>query len=246
MAVQEDLSVRIRHRREALMTIGLVVAIASVARAEVGGRVAIADFEIETTEVTIRQFGEFAEATGLETLAEKSGGGFEWGSGWERRSGWTVYRPFGAEPASLNEPAVHVTWEEASAYCRWRAGRLPTAQEWRLAAYTETRASADGFQTGRAYRFPSGDMAEGMNTRDDDPWPRHAPVGSTPAGVNGLYDMGGNVWEWIADRRGGEALTAGGSWWYGSEQATTEAMQWKPFGFYAVYVGFRCAYSLSS
>ena len=55
-------------------------------------------------------------------------------------------------------------------------------------------------------------------------------------------DMGANVWEWLADRRGGEALTAGGSWWYGPEAARKEGMQWKPSAFYAVYVGFRCAY----
>ncbi|TCU12619.1 formylglycine-generating enzyme required for sulfatase activity [Rhizobium sullae] len=228
--------------KKALLFIGLTVGFASAAGAEVGGRLAIGDFVIDASEVTIGQFREFAEATGLKTAAEKSGGGFEWGSGWERRAGWTVYRPFGVEPASLDEPAVHVSWDEASAFCRWRNGRLPTAQEWRRAAYTETRASSAGFEAGRVYRFPSGETADGMNTRDGDPWPRHASVGSTPPGVNGLYDMGGNVWEWIADRRGGEALTAGGSWWYGSEQTTADAMQWKRFDFYAVYVGFRCAY----
>jgi sulfatase modifying factor 1 len=236
----------VRLQSTVLLVIGLTVGLGSLARADIAERVAIGAFEIDATEVTIRQFREFAQATGHETAAEKFGGGFEWGSGWERRAGWTVYGPFGSEPASLDEPAVHVNWDEASAYCRWRGGRLPTADEWRLAAYTETRASAVGFEPGRTYRFPSGEAADGMNTRGDDPWPRHAPVGSTPAGVNGLYDMGGNVWEWIADRRGGEALTAGGSWWYGSEQATSEAMQWKPFDFYAVYVGFRCVYSPSS
>ena len=71
---------------------------------------------------------------------------------------------------------------------------------------------------------------------------RHARVGTSKRGVNGLFDMGGNVWEWLADRRDGEALTAGGSWWYGSSKTRTDGMQWKPADFYAVYVGFRCAY----
>lgn len=56
--------------------------------------------------------------------------------------------------------------------------------------------------------------------------------------------MGANVWEWIADRRGNDALTAGGSWWYGPEQTRAEGAQWKPADFYAVYVGFRCAYDI--
>lgn len=52
-----------------------------------------------------------------------------------------------------------------------------------------------------------------MNTREEGRWQRHAPAGATNLGINGLYDMGGNVWEWIADGRGDDALTAGGSWW---------------------------------
>jgi len=54
--------------------------------------------------------------------------------------------------------------------------------------------------------------------------------------------MGANVWEWLADRQGDAALTAGGSWWYGPSKTRAEGMQWKPASFYAVYVGFRCVY----
>jgi sulfatase modifying factor 1 len=205
--------------------------------------VPIGTFAIDPTEVTIEEFRAFARTTGLRTAAEKDGGGFEYGAGWERRAGWTVYRPFGREPASDQEPAVHVSWQEAQDFCRWRGGRLPTAAEWRTAAYTESRAEpADGYARGRTYRYPVGDAPDGMNTNVADAWQRHAPVGATKRGVNGLFDMGGNVWEWLADRRADEALTAGGSWWYGPAQATADAMQWKPVSFYAVYVGFRCAY----
>lgn len=83
-----------------------------------------------------------------------------------------------------------------------------------------------------------------MNTSASDRWPRHAAAGQTRRGVNGIYDMGGNVWEWLADRQGDQALTAGGSWWYGPEKTQAAAVQWKPADFYAVYVGFRCAYDL--
>lgn len=136
-----------------------------------------------------------------------------------------------------------MTWEEARDYCRFAGGRLPTFAEWRLAAYTETRADpTDGFVQGRTYAHPVGDDPAGMNLSANDPWPRQAPAGATKRGVNGLYDMGGNVWEWVADRRGSEALTAGGSWWYGAAQTQTSGAQWKEVDFYAVYVGFRCAY----
>jgi formylglycine-generating enzyme required for sulfatase activity len=67
-------------------------------------------------------------------------------------------------------------------------------------------------------------------------------VATTKRGVNGLYDMGANAWEWLADREADKALTAGGSWWYGPEQMRAGAMQWKPADFYVVYIGFRCVY----
>jgi sulfatase modifying factor 1 len=221
------------------------LALAAGAQALGAERVRIDRFAIDATEVTIAQFREFARADSRKSIAEKEGGGFEWGAGWERRPGWAVHQPFGREPQSPQEPAVHATWQEAQDYCRWRGGRLPTTHEWRLAAYTETRSSpGEGYQTGRTYPYPVGEVPDGMNTNGSDAWPVHAPVGSTKPGVNGLFDMGGNVWEWLADRRGNEALTAGGSWWYGAAQARADGVQWKPADFHAVYVGFRCAYSV--
>jgi formylglycine-generating enzyme required for sulfatase activity len=213
--------------------------LSSPARSE---RVPVSSFSIDRTEVTVGAFTRYAEAIQLRTAAEAAGGGFEFSIGWVRRPGWTFRAPSGT-PAGATEPAVHVSWEEARRYCAAQGGRLPTAAEWRQAAYTEQRASpADDFEPGRTYRYPVGDAPDGMNIAAADPWPRHAPAGATRRGVNGLYEMGANVWEWLADRQGTEVLTAGGSWWYGHEQTRAEAMQWKPAEFYAVYVGFRCAY----
>ena len=213
--------------------------------AQANERIPLGRYALDMTEVSIGAFQQFAKSETLTTTAEVSGGGFEWGNGWERRPGWSVYRPFGKVPAQAEEPAVHVTWDEANRFCRWRGGRLPTAAEWRRAAYTELRAQPDAeFVTQQTYPFPVGNAPDGMNTNGSDSWPLHAPNASTKKGVNGLHEMGGNVWEWLADRREGDALTAGGSWWYDAGQTTAEAMQWKPAAFYAVYVGFRCAYDL--
>jgi formylglycine-generating enzyme len=116
---------------------------------------------------------------------------------------------------------------------------LPSFAEWRTAAYTETRdRPSDGFEKGRTYTYPVGEAPEGMNNNRR----RHVGVGTTRRGVNGLYDMGGNVWEWVSDRQSDQALTAGGSWWYGPEQAKVDGAQWKAATFTAVYIGFRCAY----
>jgi formylglycine-generating enzyme required for sulfatase activity len=46
----------------------------------------------------------------------------------------------------------------------------------------------------------------------------------------------------LLDAKGDSRLTAGGSWWYGSNQMKASGMQYKAADFYAVYVGFRCVY----
>jgi len=204
----------------------------------VADKVQINGFSIDRTEVTVGAFKKYLKESGLKTQAELSGGGFEWGFGWERRSGWTYKEPQG-QLASDDEPVVHITWDEANDYCNYLGGRLPSKREWSLAAYTETRAiPSDGFERGESYQYPVGNSPVGMNNNKS----HHLPVGKTKKGVNGLYDMGGNVWEWLSDRDGNEALTAGGSWWYGPHKTQIEGMQFKPASFYAVYVGFRCIY----
>jgi sulfatase modifying factor 1 len=220
-----------------------LMAVASIATAETGGRAKLDKFAIDRTEVTIGQFRKFATDSALKTAAEQAGGGHEFEGGWIRRPGWTWSTPFG-QPGAEDEPAVHVSWSEARDYCSAVGGRLPTLEEWEMAAYTETRATpADDFVRGRTYAYPVGHRPDGMNTSGKDRWPRHAAAGATKRGVNGLYDMGGNVWEWLADRQGDEALTAGGSWWYGADKAQSSAVQWKAADFYAVYIGFRCVYA---
>ena len=209
-------------------------------------RVVIGSFAIDRTEVTVGQFRNYAKSRNLTTTAEEEGGGFEFAGGWVRRRGWTWVAPHGV-PASDAAPAVHISWKEAREFCIHRGGRLPTLEEWRKAAYTESRSDpTDGYTAGRTYRYPVGDEPNGMNTSSVDAWPNAADAGATRRGINGLYEMGANVWEWLADGRGGEALTAGGSWWYGPDKALADAVQWKPTDFYAVYVGFRCAYDVKN
>lgn len=220
----------------------LSVALVSAASAAPDSAQNLDGFAIDRNEVTIGEFRGFRDSRNLVTAAERAGGGFEFGSGWERRSGWTWASPYG-QPGRDDEPAVHVSWGEARDFCVARGGRLPRLEEWRRAAYTELRADPSGsFDRGTTYPYPVGDKPDGMNTSGSDPWPRHATVATTKRGVNGLYDMGGNVWEWLADRQGDQALTAGGSWWYGADKTQASAVQWKPADFYAVYVGFRCVY----
>lgn len=200
--------------------------------------------QIDRTEVTIGQFDRYFAARGIRTRAEMEGGGFEYAGGWQRRKGWTWRHPEGVS-ASPQLPAVHVTHAEAASYCQWAGGRLPTTQEWRRAGFTELRASPPKpWVRGKTYPWSTGDSPQGANTRDADPWQRAAEVTQTRAGVNGLQDMGGNVWEWSTDARGQDRQTLGGSWWYPASQMKADVEAWKPADFYALYIGFRCVYDL--
>lgn len=217
-----------------------------------------APFEIARTETTIGQFRRFALATGLRTQAERTGGGQVYEAGWVTKPGWTWSAPYGKAGAD-DEPAAHVTFGEAQAFCRWAGGRLPDDPQWVLAAYTELRASPPApWRRGRAYAYPTGDSPDGAQCLDDCGAPAaqravphgarltrgsgHARTGQTPAGVNGLHDMGANLWEWVdaPAAQGAERITRGGSWWYGSAQMRADHVQSKPPQTTAVYIGFRC------
>jgi len=224
---------------------------------------AVGRFSIARTETTVGQFRRFVAATQTVTRAERNGGGEVYELGWTRKAGWTWRTPFGGDlPAHDDEPAVHVTFDEAQAFCRWAGGRLPTDSEWVLAAYTEQRqAPAAPFVRGTTYPYPTGERPDGAQCLEDcGPAARqrainhgarltrgdgHALVTTTPAGVNGLHDMGANAWEWVDEPRGAsgnaERRTRGGSWWYGREQMRARHLRGKPASTAVVYIGFRCA-----
>lgn len=230
-----------RRLRTWALALAFLPASAAAALAAPADAVQVGAIWLDRGEVSIRVFADYAARASIVTAAKREGGGFEYAAGWTRRPGWSFRRPTGAE-AAPDEPAVHLTWAEASAYCAERGGRLPTGREWRAAGFTETRADPPGgLAAGRTYPFASGETPAGLWTSEVSGG-RHRRVGSGSPGINGLHDMGGNVWEWLADRRGGEALTAGGSWWYGAAESRADRTQWKGAGFHALYIGFRCAY----
>ena len=207
----------------------------------------------DQTEVTIGAFENFVRATGTVKQAERDGGGLVYAGGWEQKAGWTWLTPYG-QAAHPDEPAVHVTFDEAAQYCKWAGKRLPTGEEWIIAAYNEQRPKPpQPFTRGQTYQYPTGDTPEGANCLGDcgdapainyssklSCGTGHARAGTTSAGVNGLYDMGANVWEWVDIPDKLNKGTRGGSWWYGARQMKADYKATKPRDMAVVYIGFRC------
>jgi formylglycine-generating enzyme required for sulfatase activity len=204
-------------------------------------------------EVTVAQVKRFANSTGFISRAEKEGGGYIYEAGWAVKKGWTWRAPFGIA-AQDNEPAVHLTFDEAQKICQHEGKRLPRDTEWVNAAYVEQRSQAPaGFNQGKRYPYPNGQSAreshclEGCSSAKGTApagalWrgTGHVPVFTTRPGVNGLYDMGGNVWEWVDTGNGEERVTRGGSWWYDASRQVADDLATKPKDTRVGYIGFRC------
>uniref|UniRef100_A0A8D0L2Q8 Sulfatase modifying factor 2 n=1 Tax=Sphenodon punctatus TaxID=8508 RepID=A0A8D0L2Q8_SPHPU len=168
--------------------------------------VKVKPFAIDRYPVTNRDFREFVREKKYKTEAEAFGWSFvfeDFVSEELKKKVTQKLEPSG--PGSgikdkLDYPVLHVSWNDAQTFCKWKGKRLPTEEEWEFAARggLESRVYPWGnkFQANRTNlwqgSFPKTDTAE-------DGYHGVSPVAAfSPQNNYGLYDLLGNTWEWTA------------------------------------------------
>jgi formylglycine-generating enzyme required for sulfatase activity len=218
--------------------------------------VTIESFYIDRKLVTNAQFKKFVDEN-LEWRADRISSSRHNGKYLEHWKGNEI--PQGR----ADHPVVNVSWYSAVAYCQSEGKRLPTEAEWEYAA----KGKLNGI-------FPWGD-APADKTRanfSDSGTGSTSTVGSYPANGYGLFDMAGNVWEYLADEwgpygfgalrnpiTGGDYFVSGDSFLWVKTRRVIRGGSWggAPINLWVEYrdshppenardfVGFRCAKSVA-
>jgi formylglycine-generating enzyme required for sulfatase activity len=201
-------------------------------------------------------------------------------------SAWKIYRAAAGKPAlpaldefgrKLNEaaaddkqPVVEATWDDGSGYCGWAGMRLPSEAEWEYAARAGTNTETYAWLADVAwYADNSGRkpmISEALSHEDLTKYPKRLfSNGNGPHDVKqkkpnawGLYDMLGNVWEWVADyyapdyynskvavnppgpAKGSQRVLRGGAWDSVPSSVRASYRRTNPPGDRVNDFGFRC------
>ncbi|WP_392351876.1 formylglycine-generating enzyme family protein [Parasynechococcus sp.] len=247
-------------------------------------QVSIDSFEIDLAPVTNAEFQQFVDATGYQTVSERPpdptlypdlppeeqipesvvflpppptvdrSQPLSW---WALIAGADWRHPQGPDTSLdglMQHPVVHVAFEDALAYAEWVEKRLPSADEWEIAAR--------GGLVDQDYAWGSEKTPEGRwlanvwqgpfpwVNQETDGWFWTSPVGSFPANGYGLVDVCGNVWEWtstpyaVPDGEQERRVIKGGSFLCADNYChrfRPSALMGQTLDTATCHMGFRCA-----
>lgn len=230
-------------------------------------------FALTETEITVAQFRKFVAASGYVTDAERGLPDGENGKGsfaatpdgnreWHPDASWRNPFPNLKDLTPREDhPVVHVSWNDARAFCAHYGWRLPTEAEWETACraggtglypWGDDPAGGHGFcnaaDAAAKARFPSANVLFPF----DDGFAVIAPAGRLRPNAWGFHDMIGNVEEWCADvfRKGDPDAPAsarvmrGGTWLDGTERCRVAQRSGFPPTGRRDFLGFRAARSV--
>ena len=197
-------------------------------------RVYLDAYFFDKNQLTVGEYAKFLDATSHSVPQE-----------------WNIM----SRPMHKNRPVVNVEWADAAAYCKWAGKRQPTEAEWEKAA-----RGTDG----RTYPWGDEPPTKFHGNMMKELWNNH--MGLTPVGMfedgrspYGIYDMAGNVWEWVSDwydpnyyrtgpkrnptgpPTGSHKVVRGGSWGSGPEGLRAAERETRLPSFQGYDTGFRCA-----
>ena len=185
-------------------------------------RIRLEPFRMDRHALSNAEFAAFVEDTEHVTEAERFGWSFVFAGllpddfpptrgaahapWWRQVEGADWRRPEGP-PSNLDgrkdHPVLHVSWNDAQAYCEWAGKRLPSEAEWEYAARGGLEEKVfpwgDDREPGGEHRM---NVWQGAFPRENtcaDGFYGTCPVDAFPANGYGLHNMTGNVWEWCAD-----------------------------------------------
>ncbi len=171
-------------------------------------QVKVSEFYLCKYAVTFAEFKKFIDA-GYQTDAEKANSSRIWdGMEWKDKEGINWRHGVSGDeraPEEDNHPVLHVSWNDAGAYCKWMTDktgktlRLPTEAEWEYACRAGTTTpfnTGENLTTDQANydgNFPYNSNPKGKYRENT------IPVDSFASNAWGLYNMHGNVYEWCSD-----------------------------------------------